>query len=396
MQETLFTAKAGQRRRCYNFENMTTEPGQGGQENLSAKGHAFDVIEPHSECVIFDVKGSGVIDHIWLTFSSPAGQLDPILLRGIRVEMYWEESQKPAVSVPLGDFFGIGLAMTANFENALFSCPNKKAFNSYLQMPFLRAAKIVFINDTDIKVTRLFYTVDYYLDDTLDPANMLYFHANWRREQRTVLKRDFEILPQVVGRGRFLGVNLAVISNTEYPETWWGEGEVKMYIDGNGEFPTIVGTGAEDYIGTGWGMQVFSHQYQGCLVSEGETFCFYRYHIPDPIYFEQDCRVTIQQIGGAPKHVMLKLQKTDAVFDVVTIDRDIKGFVKMYEQDPPISFADTEFGESEWCNFYREDDYSATAYFYLDNPEGVLPVAPSLEERIGGLQLGTSQSKSMA
>ena len=394
--DSMFYKNSSQKRRSYNFENMTSEKGRGGMENDGAKGHAFDTVAPKSERVIFDVEGSGVIDHIWFTLSTPAGQLDPMILRGMKIEMYWDHAKTPAVSAPLGDFFGISLAKVTEFENALFSCPSGKAFNCYLQMPFLKAGKIVLVNETDVLVTRFFYSVDYYLDDTLDAGKMMYLHANWRREERTVLKKDFEVLPRVRGNGRFLGVNFGVISNTEYPETWWGEGEMKFYLDGDKEYPTVAGTGAEDYIGTGWGMRTFSHQYQGSLISEGDTFCFYRYHIPDPIYFTEDCRVTIQQIGGAPRSVMLKLKDTDAKFDVVSLDLDVKGFVKMYEQKPPLAFDDDSVDENAWCNFYREDDFCATAYFYLDNPEGVLPTDSTLEERIAGLELDGPRSKAMA
>ena len=373
--EPIFYRNNKKERRCCNFENDTVEKGCGGKENDTAKGHAFDSVEARSSRTIFDISGSGVIDHIWLTFSSEAKKMDPLLLRGLKIEMYWENENTPAVSAPLGDFFGLALSETTEYENALFTSPGGNALNCYVQMPFLRAGKIVLVNESDIKVTRLFYQIDYYLDASLDAEKILYFHANWRREKKTVLKRDFEILPQVKGNGMFLGVNLGVISSPDYPDTWWGEGEIKFYIDGDGAFPTLIGTGTEDYIGTGWGMAAFAHQYQGSLIAKGDRFCFYRYHMPDPIYFREECRISIQQIGGGSKSAMLKLKEAGARFEIVSVDKNAKGFIKLYEQNPPIALEDDIIEMDSWCNFYREDDFCATAYYYLDNPAGVLPAA---------------------
>jgi hypothetical protein len=136
--------------------------------------------------------------------------------------------------------------------------------------------------------------------------DVLYFHASWRRESPTKVGRDFEILPRVEGKGRFLGANVGVLADPKNLG-WWGEGEVKMYLDGDTEYPTLIGTGTEDYIGTGWGQKPFAGRYQGCYVSDDEAhiYSFYRYHVPDPVYFEKSARVTIQQIGGTSKKNVL-------------------------------------------------------------------------------------------
>lgn len=367
----IFSRNHTKTKRCCNFENPTVKKGCAGMENAGAKGHAFDAIAAHSSCTIFDIHESGVIEHIWLTYSSTSGKVDPVLLRGLIIEMYWEHEKTPAVCVPLGDFFGLALGEIREYENSLFTCPGGKAFNSYIKMPFIKAGKIVIRNETDIPVTHLFYCVDYYLDSSLDPEKILFFHATWRREEKTLLKRDFEILPKVCGNGLFLGVNMGVVANPDYPETWWGEGEIKFFMDGDQDFPTLIGTGVEDYIGTGWGMDTFAHQFQGCLVAKGDKFCFYRYHLPDPVYFQTDCRITLQQIGGGPKSSLLKLKEAGAKFEIVSVDKDDKGFLKLYEHKPPISLEDDIIEMDSWCNFYREDDVCATAYYYLDNPGGV-------------------------
>src|SRR5262249_40953488 len=130
--------------------------------------------------------------------------------------------------------------------------------------------------------------------------DVLYFHAFWTRVVKPELKKDFAILPAVNGKGRYLGMNMGVITDPVYQKSWWGEGEVKIYLDGDKDLPTLNGTGTEDYIGTGWGQGVFAHQYQGCLVADEaqRQWAFYRYHVPDPVYFQQRCEVTIQVMGG--------------------------------------------------------------------------------------------------
>src|SRR5690606_8155670 len=129
------------------------------------------------------------------------------------------------------------------------------------------------------------------------------------REQKTRLKEDYEILPVVKGSGRFLGVNIGIVTDEVYEQSWWGEGEVKMYLGGEQKFPTIVGTVTEEYIGTAYGQGVFNNRYQGCLIADNDKgeYAFYRYHVPDPVYFDEDLNVTLQQIGGWDKKRLLEL-----------------------------------------------------------------------------------------
>jgi hypothetical protein len=137
-----------------------------------------------------------------------------------------------------------------------------------------------------------------YTEVKRQPTDAMYFHATWQREPRTELGKDFEILPRVRGKGRYLGANLGVIGGPEYRGTWFGEGEVKVYLDGDTTLPTLVGTGTEDYIGTGWGQGEYRGRIHGSTVSDStnDLYAFYRYHLDDPVYFHEDCRVTIQQM----------------------------------------------------------------------------------------------------
>jgi hypothetical protein len=235
-------------------------------------------------------------------------------------------------------------------------------------MPFKTGMRVVLTNESDADLGELFYDVDYTLGDR-HAANMLYFHAHFRRENPTRLKQDYEMLPRVEGRGRYLGTNVGVIVNQKtYFNTWWGEGEVKIYLDGDRELPTLSGTGTEDYVGTAWGQGAFAHDYQGSPVADEKNlrWCFYRYHIPDPVYFHKDIRVTIQQIGYLAPH------SREAI---------VKSGRPLYRAGPGLVEMDT----SKDGKFERADDWSSCTYFYLDRPENNLPPLDPVGKRIEGL-----------
>lgn len=377
--QELYQMPVDQQTRWSSFENPTAGKGIGGSENKGAKGRPAEYVEPGQTKVLLDTKGAGIIQRIWLTINDRS----PAMLRSIRLEMYWDNSSRPAVSVPLGDFFGIGLGRKVAFQNALFSDPEGRSFNCNIPMPFRTAARIVIINESD-KSFLLFYDVNF-LQVKGHAADVLYFHASWRREIKTTLGKDFEILPKVKGKGRYLGMNMGIITDPVYQKSWWGEGEVKIYLDGDGNLPTLNGTGTEDYIGTGWGQGVFIHQYQGCLVADDSSrqWAFYRYHVPDPVFFQQECRVTIQIMGGDMINKVREYKKNGAALIPVTVSID-NGFLKLLEQNPVPDLMDTKLPEG-WTNFYRSDDVSATVYFYLDKPVNELPAIVSGKDRAAAL-----------
>jgi hypothetical protein len=180
-------------------------------------------------------------------------------------------------------------------------------------------------------------------------------------------------------------MNMGIITDPHYQKSWWGEGEVKIYLDGDDNLPTLNGTGTEDYIGTGWGQGVFIHQFQGCLVADepNRQWAFYRYHVPDPVFFQQDCKVTIQVMGGDMINKVREYKKNGAPMIPVTVSTD-KGFLKLLEQNPVPDLMDEKLPEG-WTNFYRSDDVSATVYFYLHKPTNELPALAPAKERAAAL-----------
>jgi hypothetical protein len=366
--DDLYVIPDGVETRWASPENPGGERGQGGQANAGRKGAAFFALKAGESRTLAEVKASrGVVRRIWMTLNDRS----PKMLRGLRLEMYWDGAATPAVSAPVGDFFGVGLGRIVPFESALFSSPEGRSFNASVPMPFRTGMRIVLTNDTDSAQPQVYYDVDYTLGDSL-PADALYFHAHFRRENPTTIQRDYEILPRVTGRGRYLGANLGVIvDGHRYGATWWGEGEVKIYLDGDAALPTLNGTGTEDYIGTGYGQGAYSHRFQGAPIADHEhqRFAFYRYHVNDPVYFRKDIRVTIQQIGF--------LWSNDG-----TPEKPVT---------PPLYAAgegrrELDLKKLKQANlFERADDWSSCVYFYLDSPGASLPKLAPVAERTAGL-----------
>ncbi|MBI5008736.1 MAG: DUF2961 domain-containing protein [Bacteroidia bacterium] len=354
--------------RWVSFENITGAKGSGGKENNGAKGHPCDSISAGAAKTLLDIKGPGIINRMWITISDRS----PEMLRSLVFKIYWDNEKKPAVNVPFGDFFGIGLGKTAVYENALFANPEGRSFNSFIQMPFMEAARIELVNESDKDLLMIFYDVNLQLIREWNP-DFMYFHSFWHRDTATKLAEDFEIMPSVKGKGRFLGTNISINANPDYKDCWWGEGEVKMYLDGDRDLPTLVGSGTEDYIGTAWGQGEFFNKYTGCLIADSKNlqWAFYRYHIIDPVYFKTDCRVTIQQIGGNNKDVVIGLQKKNAELIPITVHQ-APLFIHIYKEDSVVDLNDPKLPNA-WTNFYRSDDVAAASYFYLDKPVNELP-----------------------
>lgn len=387
-EEALYRAQPEAETRWASPENPTAAKGAGSRENAGAKGHAFETIPAGGSLVLADVRGAGIIDRMWMTINDRS----PEMLRLLRLDIYWDGAGKPAVSVPLGDFFGAGAGALVPMETALIASPEGRSFVSYIPMPFRRGARVVVTNESTKELSLLFYDVDMRKLTRL-PADALYFHAHWSRAQATVPGTAFELLPPVAGRGRFLGAMVTVFTDPRYGKSWWGEGEPKVYLDGDGSTPSLVGTGTEDYIGTGWGQGTYIGRFQGSPVADEPhgRWTFYRFHVPDPLVFSRDARVELQQIGGAPKAKVLEMQRAGVPLKPVTVDPGRRsGFRQLLAR--PAALTDPGLPDG-WTNFFRSDDVSAVTYFYLDRPEdGLAPLAPAAE-RIAALRPPAADTK---
>ena len=248
---------------------------------------------------VASIEGPGSIRHIWMTD-------DCLENRRLIIRMYWDGSDIPSVEVPLGDFFAAADYMSyAQLTSAPICVNPKRAFNCYWEMPFYQHCRITIENQHTADVT-LYYQVDYVVGEL--PENCCYFHAQFRRTNPLPYQEVYTIVDGIEGSGQYVGTYMYWGMNNN---GWWGEGEIKFYIDGDTDFPTICGTGTEDYFcgsynfDVGGRYQEFCTPYAGVpkitrpdgLYNANLRFSLYRWHIVDPIYFKQNLRVTIQALG---------------------------------------------------------------------------------------------------
>jgi hypothetical protein len=356
--------------RWFTAENLKGERAAGGTENFGRKGKPCVAVASGESHTLAEVSGRpGMVRRIWYAMDKRS----PQAMRSYRIQMFWDGEDQPAVDCPVGDFFGTGLGLMPAYECAFFSNPEGRNHVCHIPMPFRSGMRIVFVNEHSEDIT-LFYEVDCTLGDAITD-DTLYFHACWNRENPTTMREDYTILPRVEGAGRFLGTNIGVQADTDmYFKSWWGEGEAKIFIDGDSPLPTLCGTGTEDYIGTSWGQGRYTHLYQGCPVADHEKYryCFYRYHVPDPIFFGKDIQVTMQQLGCYGPDTKPLMHYAD------------RTYYKPGETSEPYDFS-PEVTPAPYGLFEREDDWSSTAYFYLDRPvSGLAPLA-SRDVRIADL-----------
>lgn len=278
--------------RSISFENPTGEPGAGGKASsnlgLGRKGAPARDIKPGETVQLCDIKGSGTIRHIWLTTERA-----PVVQRACVIRVYWDNQEHPSIECPIGDLFGFAHGRIMSYQSAVHSCGPTGGRNLWLPMPFTRRARVTFSNEGEKQVP-LFYQIGYTLGDK-HPQDAGRLHVLFRRENPTTEKRDFELLPERGQKGRFIGSVIGI--RNLHPDQWWGEGEVKVYMDGDREFATIVGTGSEDYVGLAWGIQQAPFFYNGCSLNEKNFISMYRWHLPDPVSWRKQCRITIQQIA---------------------------------------------------------------------------------------------------
>lgn len=309
--------------RSISAENFNGEKGQGGMatdgtgaEVARHLGQGWKVspsihIQPNQTVTLADIEGPGAIQHIWLT-------VFPSWWRKLIIRFYWDDEVTPSIEAPLGDFFCNGWGERCNVSSLPIAVNPAGGFNCYWEMPFRKRARITVENLVDEEIRGFYYQIDYALTDV--PEDAAYLHAQWRRSNPLPYKEVHTLLDGVKGQGHYIGTYMAWGVNNN---GWWGEGEIKFFMDGDDEFPTICGTGTEDYFGGAWNFEhpkgeygVFSTPFLGLpqiikpdgLYQSQQRFGLYRWHIMDPIRFQQDLRVTIQALGWRGKEGYLPLQ----------------------------------------------------------------------------------------
>lgn len=325
--------------RSISPENFTGEPGKGGMATLeqgTARNAARDLgqgwkvnpyvhIEPGQTFTLAEINGSGAIQHIWMT---PTGNWRYSILR-----FYWDDETTPSVEVPVGDFFGMGWGEYAQLSSLAVTVNPGSAFNCYWTMPFRKKCKITMENINTERMT-LYYQVDYTL--TQVPEDAAYFHAQFRRNN-PVKDAAFTLVDGIKGKGHYVGTYMAWGVNNN---GWWGEGEIKFFMDGDNKFPTICGTGTEDYFCGSYNFdnkgkyQEFTTPYAGLhqvirpdgLYKSQQRFGLYRWHIMDPVRFDKDLKITIQDLGWCSGGRYLPQQS------------DISSVVFWYQREPHAPF----------------------------------------------------------
>jgi hypothetical protein len=326
--------------RSISAENFTGEKGRAGMatEGTGAEaardlGQGWKIspsvrIEAGSTFTLAEIGGPGAVQHVWLT-CFPAGW------RHLILRMYWDDEPTPSVETPIGDFFCNGWCERSNVSSLPIAVNPAGGMNSYWVMPFRRKAKITVENRLPEPAV-LYYQIDYTLTEV--PPDAAYFHAQWRRSNPVKYKEVHTLLDGVQGKGHYVGTYLAwQVNNTG----WWGEGEIKFYMDGDRDFPTICGTGTEDYFGGAWNFEhpqgqygLYSTPYLGLhqvirpdgLYRSQQRFGMYRWHVMDPIRFERDLKVTIQALGWRSGGRYLPLQD------------DIASVAYWYQAEPHAAF----------------------------------------------------------
>lgn len=306
--------------RMISPENPTGERGKGAMAipdpsnpDLAFSGAAVDLgqgwkvrpfikLAPHSTTTIMDVAGPGTIEHIWMgSMTQYKGNGRSTVLR-----FYWDDETTPSVEVPLTDFFAIGNDRFAPVNSLAVVDVPASSMNCYWPMPFRKHARITVSNDLDTPLPLFTYQINYRLSPVPNEAG--YFHAQWRRATVNRSNPSYTILDGVKGEGRYVGTFLAW---TQMSSGWFGEGEVKFYLDGDTKFPTISGTGTEDYFGGTYGFPaLYSTAYVGNVLDPKSTdqdsgppqHSLYRWHLMDPVSFHQDLKVTIQDLGWYPNN----------------------------------------------------------------------------------------------
>ena len=340
--------------RSISPENFSGEKGKGGMSTDGAAANAarnlgqgwkvspYVLIDPGTTFTLGEIEGPGAIQQIWMTLAR--GKWRHTIIR-----MYWDDEEQPAVECPAGDFFANGWERYARIDSLAVCVNPGRAFNCYWEMPFRKRARITMENLSHEQIY-VYYQINYTLTDV--PEDAAYFHAQFRRTNPLPYKQDYTIIDGIQGQGHFVGCYMAWGVNNN---GWWGEGEIKFFIDGDGEFPTICGTGTEDYFCGAYNFDPgsierrervpsphepayheFNSAYAGLpqvirpdgLYGSQQRFGMYRWHIMDPVRFEEDLKVTMQALGW----------RSDPDLQYLPLQDDIASVAYWYQTLPTAAF----------------------------------------------------------
>ena len=333
--------------RSISPENFNGEKGKGGMATIgTGSGASRDlgqtwkvspsvVIKAKTTYTVAEIDGSGSIQHIWMT---PTGNWRFSIIR-----FYWDDEKTPSVEAPVGDFFCMGWGKYSPLQSLAVAVNPGSAFNCYWPMPFRKKCKITMENIANEDMV-LYYQVDYV--QTQVPDDAAYFHAQFHRTNPLPYKTDYVLVDGIKGKGQYVGTYIAwgVHNNG-----WWGEGEIKFFMDDDTQYPTICGTGTEDYFCGSYDFDTKRKNDAGVESTEYTEFCspytglpqvlrgdghyqvsqrfgLYRWHITDPIRFEKNLKVTIQALGWREGGRYLPLQD------------DIASVVFWYQSEPHGTF----------------------------------------------------------
>jgi hypothetical protein len=339
------------RTRSVCAENPTGEKGKGGMaipdpsnpnrpdaaNSADALGQGWKVspftrINAGETATLMDVKGPGIIQHIWLVENYKNEEMN----RNMVIRFYWDDEEEPSIECPVLEFFAVGHGRIATLNSLAVIVNAKNALNCFWPMPFRKRARVTMTNEGPKDNTLVAYQITY--AECNVPESAGYFHAQYR-QAHTAEQNPYTILDGVKGQGKYAGTFIAW---KQMEKGWFGEGEIKFYMDGDKEFPTICGTGTEDYFLASFGFpEAYSTAYVGCVLPSNQDaeppqeWSLYRWHIQDPIHFDKDLKVTIQALGW-----------DDKTYRVL-----------------------------------KKDMIASVAYWYQTEPHSSHPTLPSLEER---------------
>jgi hypothetical protein len=325
--------------RSLSAENFGGEPGKGGMATAETTLHPRSAncarelgqgwklspclrLPAGQTLAVMDHDGPGMIRHIWVT-------PDPKYYRNIIVRIYWDGEKTPSVESPIGDLMCCSWNLRQKINALAINVNPAGGMNCFFPMPFRKHARITIENQAPEDVDPFFYTINYTLEPVTNDA--LYFHAQWRRSNPLKYGTDYVMVEGIKGQGQYVGTFMAWQQNNV---NWWGEGEIKMFLDGDDKFPTICGTGTEDYFGGAWcfGGEDYSSPcmgFQQVVKKSGEVgarMTLYRFHVQDPVFFKSALRVTMQAVGWRSEGRYLPLQD------------DTSSVVYWYQAEPHAAF----------------------------------------------------------